>query len=123
MPWEGTRPLDIIRRIPLVLEERAILYAGGDQNAKIHYGELMEAVGIVSNQRAGQYLARYLDLVSDYCARQNMPNLTALVVGQNNRPSQGFCRWGVSLDEALRAIREYDWVNNQHPPIVPGDPE
>lgn len=97
-------------------EERAfrtwdILVAASERREILRYKELGERLGI--HHRA---LYWPLDLIHQYCIRENLPPLTILVVNATGLPGKGFTAWDLGhFDEGCKEVFEHPWEREDNP--------
>jgi hypothetical protein len=75
----------------------------------ITYGALAEQMGI--DPRAGHTLGRQFGIVADFCVRNGLPALNAIVVTRGTRePGDGVVYTPENtLSEEQRAVADFDW--------------
>ena len=71
----------------------------------ITYGELLDQLGVKTNQFPGQYLHPHLDLLTGYCIGVGVPPATVLVVRKDGRVG------------ARKAVDCHDWEYSPPPPF------
>ena len=93
----------------------SVLVGCADARRKITYGILGDAVQHPGGR--GRGLGPYLDRIADYCATEDLPDLTILVVlARNGKPSTGNTHADVE-DEQERVFNQIMWP--QHPRFAP----
>ena len=64
-------------------------------------------------------VGNYLDPISRYCERNNLPRLTVLAVGKDSGvPSDGYPGPRESIDEDRERVYRYNWYNLIPPTIA-----
>lgn len=88
-----------------------ILTSCAQNKATITYGKLSEAVGV--HHRAAAY---FLEEIQTYCADNQLPPLTILVINQKGELGAGFTEWITGTFEADKEIVfEYNWSKEANP--------
>ena len=94
-----------------------ILIGLAKRGQTIAYGELLEQLGIKTNQFPGQYLHPYLALLTGYCIGVGVPPLTVLVVRKDGQIGDGFMKFFPNVAETRKAVDGHDWKNSPPPPF------
>ncbi len=82
----------------------------------ISYGDLALKMG-AADPRAGHTLGRQLGIVGEFCLRNGLPALNAIVVNQQTRQpgAEVVLQAGNSVRAEQRAVAEYDWYTVRPP--------
>jgi hypothetical protein len=82
----------------------------------ITYGDLALKMGH-SDRRAGHTLGRQLGIVGNFCVRNDLPALNAIVVGQDTGlpGAEVIVRRGFSPNQEQQAVMKIDWFELRVP--------
>jgi putative restriction endonuclease len=84
----------------------------------ITYGQLAKFLGI--HHRPTRYI---LELIQDYCIKENLPPLTILARNQNTGlPGPGFIAWNIyDLEHGRQEVFDYSWDSLENPFLFAAD--